>query len=447
MQLQLQTFTALIEAAAAAVQGSARQLVDLTVGSTLRSLLEASASVGLWMQWLILQVLQMTRAATSTGPDLDSWVADFGLTRLPAVAATGSVTFARFTPANPAFVPVGTQVKTADAVLAFDVMQDASNAAWNATRNGYAIPIGQASVTVPVVAEVAGSSGNVQANTVTLISVALIGVDTVTNALAFTNGIDAETDPALRARFQTFINTRSQATLAAVGYAVASVQQGLTWTIQENTTAGGTNVPGNFVVTVDDGTGDPGSLLLAAVQTAIDAVRPVGSTFQVLAPSVVAANISLLVTPAPGCTLAQAVEAVETALTDAVNTGGMGAGFMFGTIYQVALNCPSVAGVEWVTLNGGTFRPGRNAGAGHPRRHDCGVVTWQREIRRILCRDCGLFCRRGGSPTRRRVRRAARRSSTPCWPVSPLSGQRSTRCSATPHRKRASRPQPTCSWT
>jgi uncharacterized phage protein gp47/JayE len=354
MQLQLQTFTSLVSAAAAAVQGSAKQLIDLTVGSTLRALLEASASVGLWMQWLILQVLQMTRAATSAGADLDSWVADFGLTRLPAVAATGSVTFSRFTPTNSALVPLGTQVKTADATLAFDVTKDATNPSWNAKSNGYWIPAGQASVTVPVMAEVGGVSGNVQANTVTLIAAAMPGVDTVANALAFTSGIDAETDAALRTRFQVFINTRSLATRAAVGYAVSAVQQGLTWTIQENTTANSIFTPGNFVVTVDDGTGDPGSVLLANVQTAIDAVRPVGSTFQVQGPGVVAANISLTVTAAAGYTQAQAVAAAGTALTEAVNAGGMGTWFMFGTIYQVTLNCPGIAAAESVTLNGGT---------------------------------------------------------------------------------------------
>ena len=354
MQLQLQTFTTLVSAAAAAVQGSAKQLIDLTVGSTLRALLEASASVGLWMQWLIVQVLQMTRAATSAGADLDSWVADFGLTRLPAVAATGSVTFSRFSPTNSALLPLGTQVKTADAMVVFDVTQDATNATWNATLNGYLIPATQASVTVPVVAEAAGSSGNVQANTITLISAAIPGVDIVTNGLAFTNGIDAEADVALRARFQNFINTRSQATQAAVGYAVSSVRQGLTWTIQENTTAASVYIPGNFVVTVDDGTGNPSSVLLANVQTAVDEVRPVGSTFQVQAPSVVTATISLTVTAAAGYTHAQAVAAAGTALTTAVDAGGMGVGFMFGTIYQVALNCPSVAAAEAVTLNGGT---------------------------------------------------------------------------------------------
>ena len=354
MQLQLQTFTGLVSAAAAAVQGSARQLIDLTVGSTLRALLEASASVGLWMQWLILQVLQMTRAATSAGADLDSWVADYGLTRLPAVAARGSVTFSRFSPTNSALVPLGTQVKTADAMLAFDVTQDVTNATWNAPLNGYLIPAGQAGVTVPVVAEVAGSSGNVQTNTITLISAAISGVDTVTNALAFTNGIDAETDAALRARFQNYINTRAEATPAAVGYAVQSVQQGLTWTIQENVTVLGAYLPGNFVVTINDGTGLPSATLIANVQTAVNAIRPVGSTFQVLGPSTVSASVSATVVAASGYTHAQASAAAGTAITALVDSLGMGQTLYYGAIYQAALNQSAVAALEGVTLNGGT---------------------------------------------------------------------------------------------
>lgn len=354
MQLQLQTFTNLVSAAAAAVQGSAKQLIDLTVGSTLRALLEASASVGLWMQWLILQVLQMTRAATSVGADLDSWVADFGLARLPAVAATGAATFSRFTPTNSALVPLGTQVRTADGMLSFDVAQDSMNACWNASLGGYLIPAGVAGVTVPVVAGVAGISGNVQANTITLISTALSGVDTVTNALALANGIDAESDAALRARFQNYINTRAEATEAAVGYAVSTVQQGLTWSIQENVTTSGAWQPGNFVVTVNDGTGSPRSTLLANVQSAVNAVRPVGSTFQVQGPALVSANISLTVVQADGYSHAQAVAAAGTALAAAVAAGGMGVPFYYGQIFQVCLNLPGVAAVESVTLNGGT---------------------------------------------------------------------------------------------
>jgi uncharacterized phage protein gp47/JayE len=114
MQLPLQTFTTLVQNMAAAVQSAATQLLDVTVGSTLRAILEANASLGLWMQWLVVQVLQMTRAATSSGPDLDSWMNDFSLTRLPASPASGTVTLSRFSTGIAAFVPVESLVRTTD---------------------------------------------------------------------------------------------------------------------------------------------------------------------------------------------------------------------------------------------------------------------------------------------------------------------------------------------
>ena len=110
MQLSLQNFSTVVETMAAAVQGAAAQLLDLTVGSVLRAVIEANASVVLWLQWLVVQVLAATRLATSTGADCDSFGADFGFIRLPAVAAAGQVTFARFTPSVAAFIPVGTTV-------------------------------------------------------------------------------------------------------------------------------------------------------------------------------------------------------------------------------------------------------------------------------------------------------------------------------------------------
>ena len=105
MQLQLRTFDTIVSSAAAAMQGAAQTLLDLTVGSVLRAVLEANAGLGLWMQWLILETLQTTRAATSTASDLDTWMADFGLTRQQAVAAAGSVTFSSASIRSPNAVP------------------------------------------------------------------------------------------------------------------------------------------------------------------------------------------------------------------------------------------------------------------------------------------------------------------------------------------------------
>ena len=105
MQLQLRTFDTIVASAAAAVQGAAATLLDLTVGSVLRAVLEANAGLGLWLQWLILQVLQTTRASTSAGSDLDSWMADFGLTRLAASPSSGMVTFSRYASNLSALIP------------------------------------------------------------------------------------------------------------------------------------------------------------------------------------------------------------------------------------------------------------------------------------------------------------------------------------------------------
>ncbi len=355
MLLQLQNFNTLVQTMAATVQSAATQLLDLTVGSTLRAVLEASASIGLWMQWLILQVLQTTRAATSVGSDLDSWMADFSLVRLPASASVGSVLFSRFTPTQAALVPVGTLVRTADGTQSFVVSAVPTNPAWSAAQNGYVIAAGVASVSVPVVAVVAGAAGNVQAGVVTLLGSAIPGVDTVTNAAPFQGGLDAESDPAFRARFQAYINSRSLATPSAVGYAIASVQQGLDYTIQENVSPAGLSTMGNFVVTVDDGSGSPSTTLLAAVTGAIDAVRPVGTTYAVQPPGVLTANISLGITAAANSQLAVLVGTVGAAITSYVDALKLGQSLPLSRIVQLAYDAdPGVSNVSGVTINGGT---------------------------------------------------------------------------------------------
>jgi uncharacterized phage protein gp47/JayE len=355
MQLQLQSFSALVSSAAAAVQGAARQLVDLTVGSTLRAVLEANAAMALWLQWLIVLVLQTTRAATSTGADLDSWMADFSVTRLPAVAAFGTVQLSRFVPATAALVPVGTVVRTADGTQSFIVVADPANPAYSATQGGFMLAAGVASLSVPVVATVAGSAGNVQAGAVTLIAAALPGVDTVSNAAAFLGGLDAESDAALRARFQNFLSSRSRATDVAVGYAVSSIQQGLQYAIQENVMPDGSARMGSFVVTVDDGSGNPSAELLSAVTAAVEAVRPVGSSFGVLPPVVTQASVSLMVSVAAGAAHATVAAEVAASVSAYVNTLPIGAVLPWSKLAQLAYGASSsVTNVTQVLLNGGT---------------------------------------------------------------------------------------------
>jgi uncharacterized phage protein gp47/JayE len=354
MQLSLQNFTSLVETMAAAVQSAASQLIDLTVGSTLRAILEANASIALWVQWLILQVLQMTRAATSTGQDLDSWMADMSLTRLPAVAATGTVTFSRYSGIGTSLIPAGALVRTADGSRTFAVTIDTSNAAWTASLNGYTIAEAQTALTVPVVAQVAGNAGNVLANAITLLATAMPGVDTVINAAPLQNGADAESDSAFRTRFVNYINSRSRATPAAVQYAIASVKQGLTYAIAENLDSAGNARAGSFVVTVDDGTGYPPATLLADVSEAVEAVRPIGSTFTVQPPTIVVANVTLTIVVANPGMKAVAAAQVMSALTSYIDALAIGTALPMTRVAQVAYGANSaVVNVTMLQINGG----------------------------------------------------------------------------------------------
>ncbi len=361
--LPILNFPVLVQRMTTAAQGACSALLDLTVGSVLRAVLEAVGGVALWLQWLILLVLQRTRAATSVGNDLDTFVADFGLTRLPGTAATGAVTFSRYTAGQQALVQPGVTVRTSDLLQTFVVVTDTTNSAWSPSLAGYVIPATALSVTVPVQAVTVGSGGNVQVGSISLPGSAIPGVDTVANSLPFTNGLDAESDAALRARFVNYITSRSRATPGAVAYAVQSVQQGLSYSIQENVDTTGATRLGNFVVVVDDGTGTPSASLLATVQVAVDAVRPISSTFAVIAPQDVLANVSLILTVLPTADRAVVVPLVQDAIVGLIDALGVGQPLLFGRLFAAVYGVsPYVADVEALTLNGGTANIGGGIG-------------------------------------------------------------------------------------
>ena len=353
MQLQLHDFTSLVRSMAASVQGGARALIDLTTGSVLRAILEANASLALWLQWLIVQVLATTRAATSTGADLDSWVGDFGLARLPGQAATTSATFSRITPGFAAMIPVGAQVKTGDNAVTFAVQADPTHAAFSAGTASFALAGSVAAITVPVVATVPGAVGNVQAGAISLLGSAMPGIDAVTNGLAAAGGLDAEPDAALRSRFANFIDSRSRATPAAIGFAIQSLQQGLSYTLAENTDPAGAPRAGFFTVTVDDGSGSPTAPLLTAVMAALDQVRPVGTQFAVQPPQRISADIAMVLSTAAADPAAVQF-AVAQAVTGYVAALPIGAPLRISRLAAIAYATDgSISDVTGLSINGG----------------------------------------------------------------------------------------------
>jgi uncharacterized phage protein gp47/JayE len=156
-----------------------------------------------------------------SGTELDYLVGQFGFARQEARSARGTVTITRDNADTSLIIPYGTVVyKPATNVSASVIFQTATYQTMDEGVN---------SVEVTVVASVAGTAGNVAADTVTR-TTGLAGYVSINNPDAMTGGRDAETDAQLRTRFlQTVFRNESSTRDQYLGLARAheSVSRGL----------------------------------------------------------------------------------------------------------------------------------------------------------------------------------------------------------------------------
>ena len=114
----------------------------------------------------------------------------------------------------------------------------------------------------------------------------------------------------------------------------------------------GTSWPAQFTVTLDDGSGNPPAALLSAASTAVDAVRPVGTSFTVRGPAVLPVTVQValaLTQPAQSVTVAPLVVAAIEAYVAAL---GIGVSLPVSRVVALSFGAdPSVQAAS-VTLNG-----------------------------------------------------------------------------------------------
>ncbi len=351
MTINIQSTAQIVSGYAAAVQANAKAAISFVQGSLERARANAVASITMWLQSLAMQILALTRASTSTGTDLDSWMADFDIvTREAAISAIGSVTFARYTPTNQAVIPAGTVIQTADGTQQFTVIADNSQPAWNASQNAYIIAAGTSSISATVEAVTPGTGGNINAGTLTQIASAINGVDTVTNPSSFSSGVDAELDPALLARFQLSLQGLRSAIKASAQAAIEALQMGVQFSIVENETLAGASQPGFFYVVISPYT----SQISSAVYSALDGIRGLGISFAVYAATTLTADVSVTITAASGYTLSQVETAVQAAIESYIAAIPLGSGLSWSALYSVIWGVPGVASASALTLNGGS---------------------------------------------------------------------------------------------
>lgn len=156
------------------------------IGIRLKVLAGEIYSISTALDWLQRQ----TFAQTATGAELEKRALERGVTRKPAAAAAGVLTFGRQDALwYNAVIPAGTVCATSG-----------PGAAQYATTEDATLPEGGLTVDVPAKALAAGAAGNTDPGTVTVLVTADMPMETVTNSAAFTGGEDAETDGSLRAR-------------------------------------------------------------------------------------------------------------------------------------------------------------------------------------------------------------------------------------------------------
>lgn len=354
MSFSLRSFSSLVQTAIVTAQAQCGRTMTLSVGTPGRALIESVAALGLWLQYLLLILLCRTRLATSVGSDCDSFVGDFGMTRLPGVCARGRVTMSCFSYSDiSAVIRPGVLVRTVAAVT-FQVVVDVDHENWSAKTGGYVRPAGQARITVPVEALTAGISGNVAKGAISLMATSVAGIDVVTNTSALSSGADQETDAQLRERFPLWLSAKASASRAAIKGAVSETQTALDYVVLDGTMADGSARAGYFTVIVDDGSESVPDVVMQRVYAAVEARKALGVGFGVQRATILTVLVSMEVRLSAGSDIEAARTVLIRAIADDISAAHVGAGYPVSRLSYVAYvtSNTGVLSVTRVRLNG-----------------------------------------------------------------------------------------------
>jgi phage-related baseplate assembly protein len=351
--LPTRSFNQIVTNISTGIQGRSSRLIDFAQGSPLRAIAEGFAGLFLWYQALVLFLLQAMRLSTASGVDVDTFTGDFQVYRLPAQSSSGTVIVSRRSISNTtAFIPVGTLFQVQAGGQKYVVTANPTFVGYSALLAGYTLAANTRSIIVPVKAIVAGSDGNVVANSINQFASPLTGLDDVTNPAALLNGFDSEPDQRLKDRFAAYILGLSRGDYFGTEYAILSTGITVQWQLVEDYDYAGNWHPGYYYVVADDGSGAPGSDFMTAVTAAVNSVRPLGVQAGVFPPLVTYAVVSMIVTTAAGYDHNTVCGLVAQTLENNINKLGLGNGLDFAILSSWTYTVAGVTRVSSVVLNG-----------------------------------------------------------------------------------------------
>lgn len=372
MPIQTSTLEQMQALAATAFSANATLPANTNAGSTLGSIFNAEALLALNVQYELVYAASIARLATSFGPDVDSFVNVFAVYRIGASASSGLVTLTTPSPVvSQLLIPVGGMLATNSGLL-FTIVADPGNTTgfFNAVFNAYVITASTSSANVIVNCNTTGTIGNVAIGQISQIYTPvggppITGIQIVANAAAFTNAVNQESDPALKARFTLAMSGGRVGSINAEAFAVYSVQEGLTVSVGDLEHPDGSSWPGGFTIVVNElgQSSGPGAPLLSACQSAALAVKSAGASFVCIGPTLINVNgagtVYLNATLPTGLTSAQVIANVNAAYILFLNNIGLNANggstiCPLSLVYSVLQAVPGVAYIDGLALNSST---------------------------------------------------------------------------------------------
>jgi uncharacterized phage protein gp47/JayE len=257
-----------------------------------------------------------------------------GLTRKPAVNATGQV---KFSGVNGTVIPIGTRINTDNEVY------------FSTTQAG---TISSGVVTVNATAEVGGIIGNVVAGEINTVPAELSSLLSVTNDLPFSGGFDVESDESLIARY--YEKVQKPATSGnAFQYqqwakSVAGIGDAKVYPLWN----GNGTVK---VVLLDVNKRAPNATFVTNTTNYINGERPIGATVTVVGATEVPIAVSATLTLSSGAVLATAVSKFTSALTDYLKSiAFVDSTVRYSKIASVMLGIPEILDYANLKVNNGT---------------------------------------------------------------------------------------------
>lgn len=332
-----QTQTALANIAATAFASQPGVVAPNTdTGSALGPIFQSGALLATYIQNELQYIVSIERMANIPAlpnnlpnPDLDSFCAPFGVIRLGGVASTGTVTCSTPTPVgSQVVVPALAIIANANGVT-FQIQPN--GAGYDPSTGGYDINTGFSSVNVPVLCLTPGILGNVLAGTAFTQTgnIPIPSVNSITNAAAFTDGVQTETDAALKARFTLTVSSGRVGTANAIIAAALSVQPGVIYSYGDRVNLDLSTHDAYFTLVVNlanSGAAAPGSLI-TEVEGALEGATGTFATGTLSISGSPTAGDTVTATLANGgfsvTTPAYVVQAGDTTSTVAANVGAL----------------------------------------------------------------------------------------------------------------------------